>query len=122
MNIPLVSTESIAPARVLRQLQATSREVVQAASASVEVSLSRDGRLANLVERVLAGELAGPSSGRAARLLGESALFAPAGGERLPRVDATVIDAGSGEAVPVTRLVTTLQRRPNPKPDDDIPF
>ena len=34
------------------------------------------------------------------------------------------IDAGDGDAVAVTRLVTTLERRPRPKPkpDDGIPF
>ncbi|MGH8017399.1 MAG: hypothetical protein ACREIA_03780 [Opitutaceae bacterium] len=34
------------------------------------------------------------------------------------------IDAGTGDAVAVTRLVTTLERRPrvNPKPDDHVPF
>ena len=74
MHIPAVTTEAIAPSRLLRQLQETAREVVPETTASVEVRLSPDAQLANLLDTLVGGD-GGLDAGLVARLLGESALF-----------------------------------------------
>ncbi|MCB1914486.1 MAG: hypothetical protein KDG52_02015 [Rhodocyclaceae bacterium] len=76
MHIPAVSNEAISPDRLLRQLRAASNEQVAAPSPSAAVTLSTDGRLAHLVERLRAGEDERVDSGEVVRLLGRSNLFA----------------------------------------------
>lgn len=78
MHIPAVSNEVISPARLLRQLRETSNEQVAAPSPSAAVSLSTDGRLASLVERLLSDDDVKADLSAIIRLIGEAPQFTDA--------------------------------------------
>ncbi|MCB1956687.1 MAG: hypothetical protein KDG55_13480 [Rhodocyclaceae bacterium] len=75
MHIQAVTTESISPARLLRQLRETVNDTVRQPAPSAEVSLSTDGRLATLVDQLLADGASGVDAGQVVRLLGQGAQF-----------------------------------------------
>ncbi len=97
MHIQAVNTESMSPARLLRQLRETASDTVRQPAPSAEVSLSTDGQLATLVDRLLGDTGSSPvNAGEVVRLLGQGALIGDAGFQvPLP----PVVDPASGEAL-----------------------
>jgi len=127
MHIPAVTSEAISPARLLRQLRETSNDQVPATPPSAEVTLSTDGRLSSLVDRLLAGEGERVDAGTVVRLLGQSALFDEAGAQSgLPPPLSGLVDRASGESLSIagigrdgfdaTRLAELLQSAPEAAP------
>lgn len=104
MHIQAVTTESISPGRLLRQLRETVNDTVRQLAPSAEVSLSTDGRLATLVDRLLADRASGVDAGRVVRLLGQGALFEDAA-FALPQP--LVVDARTGDALALPDLTGT---------------
>ncbi len=126
MHIPAVTSEAVSPARLLRQLRETSNDQVPFAPPSAEVTLSPDGQLSSLVDRLLAGEFDRVDTGEVVRLIGQSTLFAqPDTQNGLPLPLSGLVD-GSGESLAIdgigrdgfdgARLAELLRNSPEAAP------